>query len=224
MVCINQALEETQSLLLEMRAKIQVLEKCNALLEAQKGKGKGRKAKVGNLSNKELSVALKEETIRTYGRKYSATYCLWIPSGIFPLRKNPEIDLHSAERWLSPLSIEDGVKTELFEFLQKQDHSLMTHEGFGDAVSLLKPVFIYYQPECLHSLGLVFKAFAQKWPLISNLWVVLFSGFPRKSFCARTIVLTTHAAGIYCSALRESIQNLPPVFFPAQAAWLIVTS
>ena len=46
MVCINQALEETQSLLLEMRAKIQVLEKRNALLEAQKGKGKGRKAKV----------------------------------------------------------------------------------------------------------------------------------------------------------------------------------
>ena len=144
MVCIDQALEDTQRLLLEMRAKVQVLEKQNALLEAQKGKGKGHKAKVGNLSNKELSVALKEDAIRTYGRKYSATYCLWIPAGIFPLLDNPGIDLCSAERWLSPLAIEDGVKMELFEFLRKQDHGLMTHEGFGDSVSLLKPVLVYY--------------------------------------------------------------------------------
>ena len=127
-----------------MRAKVQLLEKRNALLEAQKGKGKGRKAKVGNLSNKELSVALKEDAIRTYGRKYSATYCLWIPTRIFPLLNNPGIDLCSAERWLSPLAIEDRVKTELFQFLQKQDHSLMAHEGFGDTVSLLKPVLVYY--------------------------------------------------------------------------------
>ena len=109
MVCIDQALEDMQHLLLKMRAKVQVLEKRNALLEAQKGKGKGRKAKVGNLSNKELSVALKEDAIRTYGRKYSATYCLWIPAGIFPLLNNPGIDLCSAERWLSPLTIEDGT-------------------------------------------------------------------------------------------------------------------
>jgi len=64
---IDQALEGVQNLLLEMCGKVQVLEKRNALLEAQKGKG--RKGKVQNLSNKELLVALKEEGICAYGRK-----------------------------------------------------------------------------------------------------------------------------------------------------------
>jgi len=123
-----------------MCGKFQVLEKRNALLEAQKGKGR-RGKKVGNLSNKELSAALKDNVIRAYGRKYSATHCLWIATEIFPLRENPEIDLFSAERWLSPLAVEDGVKTELFKFISKEDHSLMLHKDFGDVVSSLSLIF-----------------------------------------------------------------------------------
>ena len=134
MHCIDQALEGAQNLLLEMCSKFQVLEKWNALLEAQKRKG--HKGKVQNLSNKELWVALKEEGICAYGRKYSATHCLWIPTQIFPLCKNPEINLYSAECWLSPLAIKDGVK--IFKFISKQDHALMAHKDVGDAVSPLK--------------------------------------------------------------------------------------
>ncbi|KAI5983587.1 hypothetical protein EDD15DRAFT_2361155 [Pisolithus albus] len=131
---VREALEEAQNLLLQMRTKLQTLESRNALLEAQKGKGR-RGKKVGNLSNKELSVALKEEAIRTHGRKYSATHCLWINTEIFPLRKNPEINLFAAERWVSPLAIEDGVKTELFKYIPKEDQSLMAHKDFGEAFS-----------------------------------------------------------------------------------------
>ena len=135
-LCIDQALEEAQDLLLVMRGKFQVLEKRNALLEAQKGKGRKAK-KVGNLSNKELSATLKDDVIHVYGRKYSATHCIWVPTGIFPLRQNPEMNPFSAEQWLSLLTIEDGVKTELFNFIAKDDHSLMLHKDFAKLVSPL---------------------------------------------------------------------------------------
>ncbi|KIK18211.1 hypothetical protein PISMIDRAFT_14520 [Pisolithus microcarpus 441] len=131
---VNEALEEAQNLLLQMRTKLQALESQNALLEAQKGKGH-RGKKVGNLSNKELSVTVKEEAIRTHGRKYSAMHCLWINTEIFPLHKNPEINLVAAERWVSPLAIEDSVKTELFKYIPKEDQTLMAHKDFGEAFS-----------------------------------------------------------------------------------------
>lgn len=136
---INQALEEAQNLLLVMHGKFQVLKKRNALLEAQKEKGH-RGKKVGNLSNKELSAALNNNVIRAYSRKYSATHCLWIVMEVFPLRDNPEINLSSAEGWLFPLAIEDGVKTKLFKFISKEDHGLMLHKGFGNVVSPLKTI------------------------------------------------------------------------------------
>ena len=161
-LCIDQALEEAQNLLLVMRGKFQVLEKRNTLLEAQKGKGR-RSKKVGNLSNKELSVALKNDVIHVYGRKYSATHCIWVPVEIFPLRQNPEVDLFSAEWWLSPLVIEDGVKTELFKFIAKDDHSLMHHKDFAKLVSHLSYSLL---PSKLNfdiiSLYMAFKPFVQK--------------------------------------------------------------
>jgi len=222
---IDQALEGAQNLLLEMCGKFQVLEKQNALLEAQKGKG--RKGKVQNLSNKELLVALKEEGIRVYGRKYSAMHCLWIPTQIFPLCKNPEIDLYSAECWLSPLAIKDGVKTELFKFISKQDHALMAHKDVGDAVSPLKSCSCFIvEPEHLHNISsrMVFKAFARKWPLISKVWLALFLGFLQISSCVPAIALKNHAARIYCSALWESIPNLPLAFSRIQTTRTLQTS
>ncbi|KAF9230169.1 hypothetical protein BU15DRAFT_83960 [Melanogaster broomeanus] len=127
---LRQALEQNQKLLLEMREKQCALTKRIHLLEAHKGKGRKGKT-LGNLTEKELRIAKQEEEIRTLGRKYSAVYCLWINGEIFPLRKNPQIDLFSSERWLSPLSMEDGVKTEIYSHVPKKMHKLMAYKDFG---------------------------------------------------------------------------------------------
>ncbi|KAI5987000.1 hypothetical protein EDC04DRAFT_2614949 [Pisolithus marmoratus] len=42
------------------------------------------------------------------------------------------IGARSSECWVSPLAIEDGVKSELFQFIPKEDHPLMAHCIFGD--------------------------------------------------------------------------------------------
>ncbi|KAF8545645.1 hypothetical protein OG21DRAFT_1528354, partial [Imleria badia] len=42
------------------------------------------------------------------------THCFWVNSEIFPLTTYPNVDLNCAEHWLSPLSIEDATKTELY--------------------------------------------------------------------------------------------------------------
>ncbi|KAG1834041.1 hypothetical protein DFJ58DRAFT_735918 [Suillus subalutaceus] len=49
----------------------------------------------------------------------------------FPLRARPDIDINSKKRWLSPLSIEDGVKAELFLFVPEADRETMNHKLFG---------------------------------------------------------------------------------------------
>jgi len=107
--------------------------KRNALLEAAAAP-KGRKRR--NLTSTDLTMAAKEDTIRALGRKYSLTYCLWINVEIFPLCVCPDIDLTSKERWLSELSIEDGVKAELFQFIPKEEHELMTFQSFGSQVCI----------------------------------------------------------------------------------------
>ncbi|KAI6003352.1 hypothetical protein EDC04DRAFT_2908324 [Pisolithus marmoratus] len=40
--------------------------------------------------------------------------------------------LELSECWVSPLMIEDGVKSELFQFIPKEDHPLMAHHIFSD--------------------------------------------------------------------------------------------
>ncbi|KAI6168762.1 hypothetical protein EDD17DRAFT_1750352 [Pisolithus thermaeus] len=126
-----QALEEVQNALLELQGKYRAMEMQHSLLQARTTKG-CQSWKVSTLMNQELSVALKEETIRTYGRKYSATHCLWVNLVIFPLHDDPQIDLYSSERWVSALAIKDSVKLELFQFIPKEDHPLMAHHVFGD--------------------------------------------------------------------------------------------
>ncbi|KAG2153245.1 hypothetical protein DEU56DRAFT_955177 [Suillus clintonianus] len=121
------ALEIAQRLLLDMRGKYRESLKKNSLLEATLSKG--RKTK---LTNKDLALAAKEDTIKNYGRKFSVTHCLWVETTIFPLRAPPpNIDLTSKERWLSPISVQDGVKAELFLFVLPADHSMMAHRNFG---------------------------------------------------------------------------------------------
>ncbi|KAI6011649.1 hypothetical protein EDC04DRAFT_2905356 [Pisolithus marmoratus] len=127
----HQALEEVQNAPLELRGKYCAMEMQNSLLEAQTAKGHWG-WKLNTLTNKELSVAMKEETIHTYRRKYSAMHCLWVNSAIFPLCDDPQTDLYSSEHWVSPLTIEDGVKSELFQFIPKEDHPLMAHRIFSD--------------------------------------------------------------------------------------------
>ncbi|KAG1885302.1 uncharacterized protein F5891DRAFT_1202031 [Suillus fuscotomentosus] len=124
---VRQALEMAQNLLLNMRGKCRELLKRNALLEATTAKGRRGK----NLTAKDLALSAKEDTIRAHGRKYSMTHCLWINAGIFPLRVPPNIELFGSERWLSPQSIEDGVKAELFKFIPEIDHELMGYKNFA---------------------------------------------------------------------------------------------
>ncbi|KIK42228.1 hypothetical protein CY34DRAFT_12491 [Suillus luteus UH-Slu-Lm8-n1] len=122
-----QALELAQRLLLDMRGKYREALKKNALLEATLSKGRKMK-----LTNKDLALAAKEDIIKNYGRKFSVTHCLWVETTIFPLRAPPpNIDLRSKERWLSPMSIQDGVKAELFRFILPADHGMMAHKNFG---------------------------------------------------------------------------------------------
>ncbi|KAG1719431.1 hypothetical protein EDB19DRAFT_1918920 [Suillus lakei] len=121
------ALELAQRLLLDMRGKYQEGLKKNALLKATLSKG--RKTK---LTNKDLALTAKEDTIKNYGCKFSVMHCLWAKTTIFPLRAPPpSIDLTSKELWLSPISIQDGVKAELFLFVLPADHSMMAHRNFG---------------------------------------------------------------------------------------------
>ncbi|KAG1833591.1 hypothetical protein DFJ58DRAFT_736060 [Suillus subalutaceus] len=101
--------------------------KKNALLKATLSKGWKMK-----LTNKDLALAAKEDIIKNYGRKFSVTHCLWVETTIFPLRAPPpNIDLTSKERGLSPMSIQDGVKAELFRFILPVDHGMMAHKNFG---------------------------------------------------------------------------------------------
>ncbi|KAG1899029.1 uncharacterized protein F5891DRAFT_1190207 [Suillus fuscotomentosus] len=124
---VRQALEMAQNLLLNMRGKCRELLKRNTLLEATTAKGRRGK----NLTAKDLALSAKEDTIRAHGRKYSMTHCLWINARIFPLRVPPNIELFGSERWLSPQSIEDGVKAELFKFIPEIDHELMGYKNFA---------------------------------------------------------------------------------------------
>lgn len=118
-----------------MRGKYRESLKKIALLEATVSKG--RKTK---LTKKDLALAAKEDSIRNFGRKFSITHCLWVETSIFPLREPPpRIDLSSKERWLSPLSIQDGIKAELFQFIPPADHNMMAHKNFGSHVS--PPIF-----------------------------------------------------------------------------------
>ncbi|KIK77161.1 hypothetical protein PAXRUDRAFT_36826 [Paxillus rubicundulus Ve08.2h10] len=112
----------------------QTLEKAQRLLfDLGTHKSKKRHGQKGTaLSNNDLALALQEDTICSCGHKYSMTHCLWINTDIFPLCLDLGIDLHSSECWVSLLSMEDSVKTELFKFIPPAQHQLMTHQNFGD--------------------------------------------------------------------------------------------
>ncbi|KIK92052.1 hypothetical protein PAXRUDRAFT_148144, partial [Paxillus rubicundulus Ve08.2h10] len=101
------------------------------LLEAHKSKNhRGQKGTA--LSNNDLALALQEDTIQTYGHKYSMTHSLWINTEIFSLHNNPGTNLTGSEHWVSQLTMEDSLKTELFRFIPDTHHVLMTHKHFGD--------------------------------------------------------------------------------------------
>jgi hypothetical protein len=113
-----------------MRGKYRESLKKNALLEATLSKG--RKTK---LINKDLALTAKEDIIKNYGCKFSVMHCLLVETTIFPLRTPPpNIVLTSKERWLSPMSIQDGIKAELFHFILPADHGMMAHKNFGSHV------------------------------------------------------------------------------------------
>ncbi|KAG1902758.1 uncharacterized protein F5891DRAFT_1185883 [Suillus fuscotomentosus] len=124
---LRQALEVTQKLLLNLHSTYRETMKRNALLEAATSKGHKQR----NLTPNDLAMAAKEDTIRTLGRKYSITHCLWVNIEIFPLCTCPDINLNSKECWISGVSMEDGVKAELFQFIPTEEHELMNYQSFG---------------------------------------------------------------------------------------------
>ncbi|KAG2029316.1 hypothetical protein BDR03DRAFT_1018557 [Suillus americanus] len=116
---LHKALEISQRLLLDLRGKCREAIKKNALLEAAVPKGRKHR----NHTSNDLAMAAKEDTIRALGRKYSITHCLWINIELFPLsaRTCPDIDLNSKERWLTGVSMEDGVRAKLFKFIPEEE-------------------------------------------------------------------------------------------------------
>jgi hypothetical protein len=87
------------------------------------------------LTNKDLVLAAKEDIIKNYGHKFSVMHCLWVETTIFPLHPPPpNIVLTSEERWLSPMSIQDSVKAELFCFILPVDHGIMAHKNFSSHI------------------------------------------------------------------------------------------
>ncbi|KAG2350216.1 hypothetical protein BDR05DRAFT_942722 [Suillus weaverae] len=124
---VHQALEMAQNLLLNMCGKCQELLKYNALLEASTAKGRQWK----NLTAKDLALSAKEDITWAHRCKYSMMHCLWINAEIFPLRVPPNIKLFGSERWLSPQSIEDGIKAELFKFIPEINLELMGYKNFA---------------------------------------------------------------------------------------------
>ncbi|KAG1730267.1 uncharacterized protein EDB91DRAFT_1252742 [Suillus paluster] len=56
---------------------------------------------------------------------------------LLELRKIPSellggnVNLNSKERWISGVSMEDGVKAELFQFIPAEEHELMNYHSFG---------------------------------------------------------------------------------------------
>lgn len=134
-----------QALLMEMHGKQWELKKRNTLLEAAVAQSKGRRG-WAKLTDAALAHAVKADTVWAYGRKYSMMHCLWINTEIFLLRSNPKINLYSKEHWVSALSIEDGVKTELFAFIPESDWKLMTYEGFGGDICYILIITHFFSP------------------------------------------------------------------------------
>ncbi|KIJ58671.1 hypothetical protein HYDPIDRAFT_33939 [Hydnomerulius pinastri MD-312] len=133
---VHQALNETQNILFEMHRKYHTMMKQDAFLDAHSRKGhKGKKNDLV-LTDSALLLTLKEDEIHAFGRKYSMTHCLWVNAEIFPLTKDPKMDPHSSEHWLSPLSMEDGVKSDIFLYIPSDQHALMAHKTFGSHFSL----------------------------------------------------------------------------------------
>ena len=79
------------------------------------------------MTDKELTLALKVDTVWFHGHKYSMTHCLWINSEISPLSKNPDIDLSNQEHWLSACSLRTVSRlSSLFLFLMLIGHWWLT--------------------------------------------------------------------------------------------------
>ncbi|KIJ10615.1 hypothetical protein PAXINDRAFT_157571 [Paxillus involutus ATCC 200175] len=145
---VHQSLVVTQNLLLEMCRKYRLLTKYNQLLENHMGRGHKGKT-LGNLTEKELKLVKQKEEICTLGQKYSAVYCLWINSEIFLLHKKSKIDLLSSKHWLFLLSIEDGVKTEIYDYVP----SICTSLWYTRTSALIN--YIWSEPNVLLSWVLV---------------------------------------------------------------------
>lgn len=88
-----------------------------------------------------MAVELQNDAVRMLGWKFSMTHCFWVNPEIFPLTTDPNANLNCAECWLSPLSIEDGMKTELFQFIPADLHPLMVHKNFGCTVRFLPVLY-----------------------------------------------------------------------------------
>ena len=123
----HQALAHCQKMLMETHAKLTITTKelhtLNAALPAKKCR---------NIIDKTDHL---NENIGRFAKKFAMLHHLWVISGLFPIKNNPEVNLWSASLWESPVAKHDAVITELFmatpESLQKE---IVKYKSFGSVV------------------------------------------------------------------------------------------
>ena len=124
---MRQALALCQKMLMETCAKLTITRKelrtLNAALPAKKCR---------NIKDKTDHL---NENIGRFAKKFAMLHRLWVISGLFPIKNNPDVDLWSASCWESPAAKRDAIITELFmaapESLQKE---IVKYKSFGSAV------------------------------------------------------------------------------------------
>ena len=66
-------------------------------------------------------------------------YHLWVIDSLFPVEKNPSIDLFSVDCWASSVAKHNAVVTEIFTIAPKTLHKeIATYQFFGSVVCGLR--------------------------------------------------------------------------------------
>ena len=75
------------------------------------------------------------ESIGRVAKKFALLYHLWVIDSLFPIEKNPGIDLFSADCWASSVAKRNAVVIEIFMITPKTLHKeIATYQFFGSVV------------------------------------------------------------------------------------------
>ena len=75
------------------------------------------------------------ESIGQVAKMFALLYCLWVIDSLFPIEKNPCVDLFSVDCWASSVAKRNAVVTEIFTIAPKTLHKeIATYQFFGSVV------------------------------------------------------------------------------------------